>query len=426
MIKRQDEIQNESNVHNRHQTGSPKLSLYKIMYNAQYMDTSHSNNSRTLHYILDSIAVLAIVILVALTIALQITRPDITTTNQQITQEFTLRAKVLNIIDERITTDSSGLIIVYQKLEVMIITPGEHKDEVIILEYNGLGPTLNSVRFRSGSQALIMTSHDLNGGIHYLIADHIRLIPIATIIGLFVLITLLIGRWQGLRALIGLILSGIVIAGFIVPQILALRNPVLVSLVGTAVLLTMTLYLIQGWNYTGHSALFGMLASLLITGLLSMLWTRFAFLTGFGSEETMFLQASGIGVQMQGLLLAGMIIGAAGVLDDVVIAQSVAVFELSAVNNKLTQRELYQKGMKIGRTHLASMVNTLMLAYTSTALPLIILFFVYPEAWYLTINRELIAEEIIRAIVGSVALMLAVPMTTFVASSVAAKDRSLH
>ncbi len=383
------------------------------------MNKQQAIKTKTLHYLLDSVAILVIVLLVAVTLALHITRPPLLNSQQLAVQESTLRAKVTDILEERVSTDPGGLILVFQKLEVEILTPGEYKNAVIEVEYNGLGPNVNTVRFRPGSQAIIMTSHDLNDEIHFLVADHVRLAPIVTITSLFVLITLIVGRWQGLRALIGLVLSGFVIAGFIVPQILALRDPVLVSMVGAGLLLTATLYLIQGWNPMGHSALLGMLASLILTGGLSMIWTRFAYLTGFGSEETMFLQASGVGVQMQGLLLAGIIIGAASVLDDVVIAQSVAVFELSAANHAFTKRDLFQKGMRIGTTHLASMVNTLILAYTSTALPLILLFFVYPEAWYLTINRELIAEEIIRAIVGSTALMLAVPMTTYIASRVA-------
>ena len=387
------------------------------------MDTQYKQSTKVLHYLMHSVGVLVIVVLVALTISLHITRPEISGTGQQIAQSTTLRAKVLNILEERVSTAENRLVTVYQKLEVIILTPGDYKAERVIVDYNGLGPSENVVRFRPRSQALIMTSYDLEGDIHFLVADHIRLLPIAIITGLFIAITLFIGRWQGARALLGLLLSGLVIAGFIVPQILALRDPMLVSLVGTALLLAVTLYLIQGWNFAGHSALLGMLASLCLTGFLSWSWSRFAYLTGFGSEETLFLQASGIGVQMRGLLLAGIIIGAASVLDDVVIAQSVTVFELSAVNNTLTQRELFLKGMRVGRTHLASMVNTLVLAYTSTALPLIILFFVYPEPWYLTINRELIAEEIIRAIVGSVALMLAVPLTTFIASNVAARER---
>ena len=164
-----------------------------------------------------------------------------------------------------------------------------------------------------------------------------------------------------------------------------------------------------------------MLSSLALTGTLAILTTRLAFLTGFGSEETLFLQAVGVGVEMRGLLLAGMIIGAAGVLDDVVIAQSVTVFELATANATLSRREIYRRGLKIGVVHLASMVNTLILAYASAALPLIILFYLYPEPWYLTINRERIAEEIIRGLVGSIGLMMAVPLTTVIAAWVAGK-----
>jgi uncharacterized membrane protein len=237
--------------------------------------------------------------------------------------------------------------------------------------------------------------------------------------GLFAVVTIVIGRWQGLRALVGLALSALLIGGFILPQILAHRNPVLVTLLSTGLLLAVTLYLIQGWNAAGHTALLGVLISLAITGGLAVLWTRAAYLTGFGSEETLFIQSAGVGIQMRGLLLAGMILGAAGVLDDVVIAQAVTVFELHDADARLTPRQLYKRGMRVGVTHLTSMVNTLVLAYASTALPLVILFFLYPEPGHLTVNRELIAEEVVRTLVGSLGLMLAVPLTTAVAAWVA-------
>ncbi|MDF1515496.1 MAG: YibE/F family protein [Anaerolineae bacterium] len=384
------------------------------------------HRSKILKYTLDSIAVVVIVLLLAFILALHFTRPALPRSDQLALQENTLRARVGSILEENLTQETDGLYTVYQKLELTILTAGEYKGTSINLEYNGMGPTVYAARFRPGSTALLMTATDLNGEKYFLVADHIRLAPIGLIVGVFIAVSLCIGRGQGARALIGLLLSGLVIAGFIVPQILAMRDPVLVAMSGTALLLAITLYLIQGWNYAGHSALIGMLFSLLVTGGLSLLWTRLAYLTGFGSEETMFLQASGIGVQMRGLLLAGIIIGAASVLDDVVIAQSVAVFQLRSANQNLTKAQLYHMGMKIGTTHLASMINTLILAYTSTALPLIILFYIYPEPWYLTINRELIAEEIIRAITGSISLMLAVPLTTYIAATIAVLDSSDH
>jgi len=131
-----------------------------------------------------------------------------------------------------------------------------------------------------------------------------------------------------------------------------------------------------------------MIGSLALTGLLAIVWTDLARLTGFGSEETMFLQATGVTIPMRGLLLAGMILGTAGVLDDVVLAQTITVFELANADPTQRPRVLYTRGMRVGVAHLASMINTLVLAYASTALPLLILFYLYPEPWYLTINRE--------------------------------------
>ncbi len=374
--------------------------------------SSSPHTHRVIHYVLEGAAVLLLVTLAALILILHITRPEIPYNKQVSGLESTIQARVLSVANEETTVDENGLIMVFQELELEIRSKGEYQGQTITVSYNGMGPTLESVRFRKGQQALVMISKRPDGQVFFQVADHVRLGPIAVIVGLFVALTLGIGRWKGVRALLGLVLSALLIGGFIMPQILAHRDPTLVSLIGTATLLAVTLYLIQGWNPTGHAALLGMLAALGVTGALAVGWTKLSYLTGFGSEETMFLQAMGVGIEMRGLLLAGMIIGAASVLDDVVLAQAVTVFELAAANADLSRGELYRRSMKIGVTHLASMINTLVLAYASAALPLLLLFYLYPEPWYLTINRELIAEEIVRALVGSVGLMMAVPLTS--------------
>jgi len=386
--------------------------------------TIHHEPHRTIRYVLEGVAVLLIAVLASIAIAMHVSRPPIGYSQETASLGVTVRARVQQVLEESNSLGEDGLIMVNQKLEVRIVSRGEHQGEVVILEYNGSGPTLSAVRFRPGSQALVMISTvpdstNAEGRTLYQVADHVRLVPLALIAASFGGVIVVIGRWKGVRALVGLALSGLLIGGFVIPQILAHRDPVVVALVSTGLLLAITLYLIQGWNVTGHTALVGMLVSLLVTGLLAMLATKVAYLTGFGSEETLFLKAVGIGVQMRGLLLAGMVLGAAGVLDDVIIAQSVAVFELSATDPSLRPRALYERSMRIGVTHLASMINTLVLAYASGALPLLILFYIYPEPWYLTINRELIAEEIIRALVGSTGLLLAVPLTSAIASWVA-------
>ena len=383
------------------------------------MNTNLKISPRAARYLLEGTAVLSLALLTALVAMLHITRPPLAYSEQVATLEETVQARVLAVLREDSQPTPDGMVMVAQELTLEILSRGDFEGQRVTVTYNGMGTTLDTARFREGQRALMMIAQRPDGQTFYQMADKVRLWPLAIIGALFVGITAAVGRWQGLRALIGLGLSGALIGGFVLPQILAHRDPVTVALAGMALLLAVTLYLIQGWNVIGHTATLSMLASLGFTGLLAVLWTRFTFLTGFGSEETMFLQAVGVTLDMRGLLLAGMIIGAAGVLDDVVLAQAVTVFELARANPLSPWRRLYRQGMKVGVAHLASMVNTLVMAYASTALPLFILFYLYPEPWYLTINRELIAEEIIRTLVGSTGLMLAVPFTTLVAAVVA-------
>jgi uncharacterized membrane protein len=142
-------------------------------------------------------------------------------------------------------------------------------------------------------------------------------------------------------------------------------------------------------------------------------------LSGFGAEEAAFLQVAGVQLDTRGLLLAGIIIGTLGALDDIAIGQSSSIFELSKANPKLDWQSLFKHGMTIGRDHIAAMVNTLLLAYVGAALPLVLLFSVYTEPLGITLNRAIIAEEIVRTLVGSLGLLAGVPLTTIVAALVA-------
>lgn len=376
---------------------------------------SPARSPQVARYLLEGGAVLLLTLIVAAGVALHLTRPPIPYTALA-AQEQTLQARVLSVAAETVTNDETGLVLLSQELELEVVSAGELQGETLTVTYNGMGPSLSAIRFRAGERALLMASRRPDGQIFYTVADHVRLGALALFVALFAGIVLVMGRGQGFRALLGLALSGLLVGGFILPQILAHRDPLLVSLIGAALLIGATLYLIQGWNAVAHTGFLGGVISLGFTGLLAVAATSVAHLTGFGAEETLYLQAIGVGVEMRGLLLAGMILGAAGVLDDVILAQAVAAFEIHVTDATLSWREVYRRGMKVGSAHLHSMVNTLILAYAGAALPLIILFYLYPEPWYLTINREMIAEEIVRTLVGSVGLMLAVPLTTLIAA----------
>jgi uncharacterized membrane protein len=232
---------------------------------------------------------------------------------------------------------------------------------------------------------------------------------------LFVVVTIGISRWKGLRSLLGMAVSFFVITQFILPLILAGYNPVLVTILGSFALLSVTQYLIYGWSMKTHAAVVGILISLVLTGILASLFVGAARLTGFGSEEVGYLQSTGLPIDPSGLLLAGILIGALGVLDDITISQASSVFELAAANPAFGVRELYRRAMNIGQDHIASTVNTLVLAYVGASLPLLLLFAVFPQPFGQTINREFVTEEVVRTLVGSLGLIAAVPLTTVLA-----------
>lgn len=270
-----------------------------------------------------------------------------------------------------------------------------------------------------GDTVLIGTTPGPEGDIYYL-ADHARDRPIWALAAAFVLLVLAVGRRQGMWSLLGMAASLLVIVRFIVPGILAGHPPVLISVVGALAILLPTLYLAHGASRKTSVALAGTAVSLSLTAVLASLSIEVARLTG-AAEETVALQSLAGGIPPRGLLLAGMIIGALGVLDDVTIGQASTVFELWRANPALGMGELFRRGMNVGRDHIASTVNTLVLAYAGAALPLLILLASQPEPLPVLVNREFLATEIVRTLVGSIGIVAAVPVTTLIAAIVAAR-----
>jgi uncharacterized membrane protein len=257
-------------------------------------------------------------------------------------------------------------------------------------------------------------------GERFFIADYNRRAALFWLIALFVGVTIAIGRWTGVRSLLGLAFSVFVLAQFVLPRILAGQSPVWISIVGALLLALPSLYLIYGVQPRTHAAALGLVASLLVTWVLAALWNRWAHLTGFGSDEGTFLTIATSGqVNLSGVMLAGIVIGTLGVLDDIAVGQATAVFQLQAANPGLSRAELFRYGMAVGRAHIASMVNTLVLAYAGAALPLFLLLTLYQEPLLSVLNREIFVAEIVRTLVGSLGLMLAVPLTSLSASGLA-------
>jgi len=310
----------------------------------------------------------------------------------------------------------------YQKLELKV-TDGFKKGETITVE-NGNFPAAQVIRYRVGDEVVVTVSQNPEGGTLFQISDYVRRTPLYILFGIFAVLTFLVGRLKGLTSLLGMGFSFLIIFVFILPQILAGGDPILISIIGALFMIPVTFYLSHGFNKKTTVAIIGTVLALVVTGILSQIFVTASNLTGFVSEEAGFLQlALGGAVNIKGLLLAGIIIGVLGVLDDVTVSQAAVVEQLKKANSSLKPAEIYKKAMSVGRDHIASMVNTLVLVYTGASMPLLLLFVNNPQPFTEVLNYEIIANEIIRTLVGSIGLILAVPIATFIAAVATVKEK---
>jgi uncharacterized membrane protein len=257
------------------------------------------------------------------------------------------------------------------------------------------------------------------GAATYYISDFQRDRPLLVLAALFVVVVLAFGRFQGLRALLGLAASIAVIVVFIVPAILAGRPPVLVAIVGSGVVMVVTLYLAHGFHRKTTAAVVGTAGALLLTAGLAQVSVELTALTGLASEEARVAAFEVSGLSLQGLLLAGIIVGGLGVLDDVTISQSSTVFELRGAAPEAGLGQLLRAALNVGRDHISATINTLFLAYAGAALPLLILFTLSQQPVASVLSSEIVAVEIVRTLVGSIGLIAAVPLTTLLAAALA-------
>jgi uncharacterized membrane protein len=328
----------------------------------------------------------------------------------------TAKARVLAVVEEGIL-NNFGSPRPYQILSVEVLE-GPYRGMVTDIDLGIRQFHTESMNVKPGETLLVMINLRMDTGdvsAHFI--DFERSRSLLWLFAAFVLVSVVISGWKGIRSLIGIIFSLGMIIFFIIPQILAGKDPVLVSILGGFAFLSVTMYLVYGWNLKTHSAVMGIFLALSITGLLSVFFVDFTRLSGFGNENAMFLvQQNAAPISMRGLLLAGMLIGSLGVLDDLVISQASAVFELHAANSKLNLKFLYRRGMNIGRDHVAATINTLVLAYAGSSLPMLLLFSINSGDYVMLANMSMVAEEIVRTLVGSIGLFLAVPITTFLSS----------
>jgi len=333
----------------------------------------------------------------------------------------TMAAEVVEVLEEGVVELGEGAQQPYQRL-VVRVESGSMAGKNVVIEEGTTNVIGQDRLFQVGDRVFVERAVGPEEDRLY-ISDVMRFGPLLAVAALFVALVVLVGRWKGLRSLGGSLISLAVIFGFILPQIMSGKNPVTASILGSIVLLSVSTYLTYGINLKAHAAVAGMVVALALTGGLAWLFVNWARLSGMGMEESAFLVMEfGSGIDLRGLVLGGIIIGSLGVLDDICVGQSSAVFELVKANRSLTWLELFRRSLNIGTDHIAAMVNTLLLAYVGGAMPLMLAFTIYKEPLLRRLNREPIAEEIVRTLVGSAGLVLAVPITGLVASLLASSS----
>ncbi|MEU7026639.1 YibE/F family protein [Streptomyces sp. NPDC015232] len=299
------------------------------------------------------------------------------------------------------------------------VTTGPHKGRTFVEVVQPDAPR----QLDEGQGVVVAYAPDAPRDLQYSVTDVNRKVPIAVLAGIFALAVVVVGRMRGVMALIALAISFLVLTLFILPAILEGSNPLVVAVVGSSAIMLIALYMCHGLSARTSVAVLGTLVSLLLIGLLGSFFVGWASLSGNTDDNTGLIHGLYPEIDMSGLLLAGIIIGSLGVLDDVTVTQTSAVWELHQADPEMGPRRLYRAAIRIGRDHIASVVNTLVLAYAGAALPLLLLFSIAQSSVGTVANSELVAEEIVRTLVGSIGLVASVPITTGLAALVVSADR---
>lgn len=328
------------------------------------------------------------------------------------------KAEITQVLEQKINVLPDGSETVQQNLMLRGLE-GDFSGKEI--NFNGIGEidVLSKNIYKVGDRVLTVASYDMEGNVVYYITDFIRTKSLWSLAAIFVLALLAVGGIKGLRSLLALVLTFLVIIKYIIPQILSGTSPLLVTLIGSLVILLVIIYTTEGFRARSHIAVISILVSLIITILFSWVFVSLTKLTGVSSEDVLFLfNIGGQVINFKGLLLAGIIIGALGVLDDVVISQIRTVEQIAKASDSLDKIKIFKHAYQVGVSHIASMTNTLFLAYAGVSLPLLILFISGESAfstWSQIINSEIIATEMVRTLTGSIGLILSVPIATLFA-----------
>jgi uncharacterized membrane protein len=338
---------------------------------------------------------------------------------QELPDVQTWRARMLHVVSQATERPEGTVDEPFQVIEAELLDGPEKGTKVEVAN--------DHLDLEPGQTFFLNVVTDFAGERTYQAIDRDRLPVLFGLFAVFALAILAFGGKQGLRSLLSLAGSFFVILYLLLPKMLSGAPPVLMSILVAGIVLVLALYSTHGWRRTTHAAFLGTVATVSVTGLLATFAVRLAELSGFSSDEAVYLDTLlGGTLDARGLLLGGIIIGILGILDDIAVTQASVVAELKAAAERLTRREIYVRALRVGKEHVGALVNTLALAYTGSALPLLMLFIGDRTPPLVALNGELVATEVVRTIVGSLGLIMAVPITTALAVLLVRKGDTGH
>ncbi len=327
------------------------------------------------------------------------------------------RAIILEVGEIEAAEDNRDIFGENQKIKLEVIS-GEYKGKIFEIEHGISGNPSFDVIVKNGDKVIIGIEEHEEGNLEVYIMQHFRQNYILYLVILFILLLIVIGRMKGLKSIITLSLTMIAILKILLPLMLKGMNPILITILVSVGITIFTVFIVSGINNKSIATIIGTSSGVLAAGIIAYIIGNKANLTGFSSEEAVMLMyiPQGIKFDMKGILFSGIIMGALGAVMDVGMSISSSIDEVYNANKDLTREELFSAGMNVGKDVMGTMTNTLILAYTGSSIPLLLVFMAYKTSIQEIINLDVVATEIIRSLAGSIGLVLTIPLTALVAS----------
>ncbi len=328
---------------------------------------------------------------------------------------FYARGKVIEVLSDLQNTgeNNTGELIIDHQIVKIKVTSGKYKNEEFIIENYVSGNPVFDIIVKKGDNVILDIEENENGAPQIAITEFARDRYSGILLLIFAGLLILIGKMKGVKSVISLTITGIVIMKFMLPLILKGFNPIWVAIFSAIIITSVTFILIAGVNIKSFSAIIGTVGGVVSAGILAYIVGSLVKLTGLSSEESNMLMyiPQQINFSYRGLLFAGIIIGTLGAVMDIGMSIASAMYEMKTINPEISPSELITSGLNIGRDVMGTMSNTLILAYTGSSVPLLLLFMAYDTPLIKILNLDMIATEIVRALVGSIGLIVAIPIT---------------